>query len=78
MIAAKNSEWRVDALSLLVVLAGVLFLAALGLARAVDRPFAIQMWTMIFALLAGVAGIVVVMGRGAGGEVVSRYENGIV
>jgi cytochrome c oxidase cbb3-type subunit 1 len=78
MVAARSPEWRVDALSLLILLAGVLFLAVLGLAHAVDRPFAIQMWTMVFALLAGVAGIVIVIGRGAQGDLSSRYENGIV
>jgi cytochrome c oxidase cbb3-type subunit 1 len=78
MVAARSPEWRVGALSLLILLAGVLFLAVMGLAHAVDRPFMIQMWTMIFALLAGVAGIVIVIGRGAQGDLPSRYENGIV
>ncbi|MEZ5956339.1 MAG: cytochrome-c oxidase, cbb3-type subunit I [Hyphomonadaceae bacterium] len=73
-----KSGFRDDAAGILVILVVGSFLALFGISRAIDTPFAIQMWTMLGAFLLGYAGIAGVLGRGPRQDLSSRYENGVV
>ena len=74
--ARDTSRLDVWAISLILVL-GAYFALWAG-AHATDRAFAIQMWTALAAFLAGGVMLLFFLGRGAGAEPMSRYENGVI
>jgi cytochrome c oxidase cbb3-type subunit 1 len=78
MNGARAGEWRVDAIVILALLVIGSFAALLGAARAIDAPFAIQMWMMLAAFLAGIAMLVHDAGRETAIDREAKYENGIV
>jgi cytochrome c oxidase cbb3-type subunit 1 len=78
MAAGRLTQPRGDALVILAILIVTIVLALFGAARAIDAPFAIQMWTLLGACLLGVAMIVHVLGEAKPNGPASRYENGVV
>ncbi len=78
MGATRRSEMRSDAIAILFILAAIVVAAIFGAANAIDRPFAVQMWTLLAACLIGVAMVVHVIGEGHPGDRSSRYENGVI
>jgi cytochrome c oxidase cbb3-type subunit 1 len=75
---SRTSGFREDATGILLILVICSFLALFGAARAMDGPFAVQMWTMLGAFLLGIAGLTHEMGKGPKQETSSRYENGVI
>ncbi len=75
---SRTGGFREDATGILLILVICSFLALFGAARAMDGPFAIQMWTMLGAFLLGIAGLTHEMGKGPKQETPSRYENGVI
>ncbi len=70
--------FREDAAGILLILVIGIGLALFGAARAIDAPFAVQMWTMLTGFLLGAAAILYDFGKGPKADASSRYENGVV
>jgi cytochrome c oxidase cbb3-type subunit 1 len=77
-MAAQSADRRLDAWVIAAILVAMAYLALLGASRAIDQAFAIQMWTLFVATLAGFLMLVHVIGRGPTSDVTSKYENGVV
>ncbi|MBK6704050.1 MAG: cytochrome-c oxidase, cbb3-type subunit I [Caulobacteraceae bacterium] len=78
MAYAKNgSVWGVDAVAIGAILVVGMYLSMFGISRAIEPAFAVQMWTLFAALLAGLIGLVGVMGADKA-RAPSRYENGVI
>ncbi len=73
-----KSAFREDAAAIFAILIVGMWLALSGVSRAIDAPFATQMWTMLAAFLLGAAGLVGVLGQGDRVDHSSRYENGVI
>ncbi|MGD9981382.1 MAG: cytochrome-c oxidase, cbb3-type subunit I [Hyphomonadaceae bacterium] len=78
MAARRMTETGDEALVILGILAVTTVAALFGAARAIDAPFATQMWTLIGGCLIGSAMIVHTLGAGATQGRTSRYEDGVV
>jgi cytochrome c oxidase cbb3-type subunit I len=77
-MAAQSADRRLDTWAIAAIMVAMAYLALLGASRAVDHAFAVQMWTLFVATLAGLLMLVHVIGRGPTGDVTSKYENGVV
>ncbi|MGD9814969.1 MAG: cytochrome-c oxidase, cbb3-type subunit I [Hyphomonadaceae bacterium] len=79
-MADTNSQtgWGIDAFGILLILVGVSLFALLGLGNAHESAFAVQMWTLLAATLAGIVGLIYFIGRGPRADAPSRYENGVI
>ena len=75
---SAKTAFRDDVAGIFLILVVGAILALWGAARAIDGPFAIQMWTMLGAFVLGVAALVGILGKGPQSETPSRYENGVV
>ena len=76
-MAEPVGERRFDALGILLIVVVGACLALFGAARAIDGPFAVQMWTMLVAFILGGAGLVYHYSEPLKASP-SRYENGVV
>ena len=74
----QRGGFRGDASVILVILVAGAFLSLLGISRAIDAPFAVQMWTMFAAFILGIAALSWEVGKGPRQDQSSRYENGVV
>jgi cytochrome c oxidase cbb3-type subunit I len=77
-MAVQSEDRGLDAWVIAAILVAMAYLALLGASRTTDQAFAVQMWTLFVATLAGLLMLVQVIGRGPTGDVTSKYENGVI
>ncbi|HVY84560.1 MAG TPA: cytochrome-c oxidase, cbb3-type subunit I [Caulobacterales bacterium] len=79
MAFAKNSEaWRGDLFGIGAIVIIGASLAIYGAANAFDRPFQIQMYTMLAAFVLGFAALIGAVSKQPKEEERSRYQNGVI
>jgi cytochrome c oxidase cbb3-type subunit 1 len=74
----QGSGFRGDAAIILAILVAGSFLALFGISRAIDAPFATQMWTMLAAFILGGAGLVGVLAEWPRKDATTRYSDGVI
>ena len=67
-----------DSAGILAIVATGLVFGVWGAANAIDTPFQIQMYTLIVALVVGLALLIGAIARASRDDVRGKYENGVI